>query len=57
MEKAKTTANETQHSPMFEKYKKRYAKGGCTKAQLRRLVELGALTAEEYEEITGEVYE
>ncbi|MBQ6577490.1 MAG: XkdX family protein [Bacteroidales bacterium] len=44
----------TEHSPLFEKYKKRYDRGGCTKAQLHRLVELGALTAEEYEEITGE---
>ena len=48
---------EVQHSPLFEKYKKRYDRGGCTKAQLKRLVELGALTAEEYEEITGERYE
>ena len=46
----------TQHSPLFEKYKKRYQRGGCTKEQLARLVELGALTPAEYEEITGEVY-
>lgn len=45
------------HSPMYEKYAKRYARGGCTKEQLARLVELGALTAEEYEEITGEPYD
>lgn len=38
------------------KYKKRYERNGCTKEQLRRLVELGALTAEEYTEITGESY-
>ena len=36
------------------KYQKRYEKNGCTKEQLQRLVELGALTAEEYKEITGE---
>ena len=36
------------------KYQKRYEKNGCTKEQLRRLVELSALTAEEYKEITGE---
>lgn len=42
------------HSPLFEKYAKRYARGGCTKAQLAKLVELGVLTEEEYKEITGE---
>lgn len=47
-------ANTNTHSPLFEKYKKRYQRGGCTKEQLARLVELGALTAEEYKEITGE---
>ena len=52
MAKAKMT-----HSPLFEKYAERYARGGCTKAQLKRLVALGVLTAAEYEEITGEVYE
>lgn len=45
-----------QHSPLYKKYKARYERGGCTKAQLRRIVELGALTPEEYEEITGEPY-
>jgi len=55
---AKKAAEETvQHSRMFEKYKARYERGGCTKEQLRRLVELGAITAEEYREITGEDYE
>lgn len=44
---------ENKHSKDFEKYKARYERGGCTKEQLRRLVELGALTAEEYAEITG----
>jgi uncharacterized XkdX family phage protein len=44
------------HSPLFEKYKARYERGGCTKAQLRKLVELGALTPEEYTEITGDPY-
>lgn len=46
-----------EHSKMFEKLKRRYEKGYCTKAQLRRYVELGALTTAEYEEITGEVWE
>lgn len=44
------------HSPQFDKYKKRYERGGCTKEQLRTLVEIGVLTAAEYEEITGEPY-
>lgn len=38
------------------KYGKRYEKGGCTIKQLKRLVELEALTPKEYEEITGEAY-
>ena len=38
------------------KYQNRYEKNGCTKDQLKRLVELGALTAKEYQEITGEKY-
>ena len=41
----------------YQKYMKRYKRGGCTKEQLRELVDLGVLTAEEYEEITGETYE
>ena len=47
----------TEHSPMYEKYLNRYQAGGCTKAQLARLTALGVLTADEYEEITGEPYE
>jgi hypothetical protein len=39
-----------------DKYQKRYEKNGCTKEQLRKLVELEALTPEEYREITGEEY-
>jgi hypothetical protein len=38
------------------KYQNRYNKNGCTKQQLKRLVELGALTIEEYEEITNELF-
>lgn len=40
-----------------QKYDRRYKRGGCTKEQLQELVDLGVLTAEEYEEITGEAYE
>ena len=43
----------TAHSPLFEKYADRYARGGCTKEQLAKLVSLGVITAEEYKEITG----
>lgn len=39
-----------------EKYQKRYERNGCTIEQLKRLVELKALTVEEYKEITGEDY-
>ena len=40
----------------FEKYRDRYSRGGCTKAQLKELVVLNILTATEYQTITGEVY-
>lgn len=39
------------------KYQDRYKKHGCTIEQLKRLTELGALTPDEYKEITGEDYE
>ena len=42
---------------MYTKYYERYKRGGCTKEQLIKLVELGILTADEYEQITGELYE
>ena len=42
---------------LFEKYRMRYERGFCTREQLARLVELGAITAGEYKEITGEDYE
>lgn len=47
---------ENGHSKLFEKYRDRYNRGGCTKEQLQRLVKLGVLTAAEYKEITGEDY-
>ena len=40
----------------FEKWNDRYKKHWCTKEQLRRLVQLGVLTEEDYKEITGEDY-
>lgn len=45
------------HSPKFEYWAKKYARGGVRKDQLKRLVELEVITAEEYKEITGEDYE
>lgn len=45
------------HSKQYEKIKKRYDKGYVTLDQLHRYVELGAITPEEYEEISGEPYE
>lgn len=41
-------------SKLFKKYKMRYERGGCTKEQLKRLVELNVLTSGEYKEITKE---
>ena len=40
----------------FEKWNWRYQKHWCTKSQLKRLVVLSVLMAEEYETITGEPY-
>ena len=40
-----------------KKYQRRYKRGGCTKEQLRELVEVGLITKEDYKEITGEEYE
>lgn len=37
----------------YIKYKARYERGGCTIEQLQRLLTLGALTQEEYDDIVG----
>lgn len=42
------------HSARYATLKERYGRNGCTKEQLARFVALGALTAAEYKEITGE---
>jgi len=42
---------------MFESLKERYEKNWCRKDQLRRFVQLGALTEEAYKEITGELFQ
>lgn len=39
------------------RYQKRYERNGCTKEQLKRLVELRALTVAEYAGIIGKAYE
>lgn len=41
---------------MFEKIKDRYAKGWIRIDQLRKYVELGAITSEEYVLVCGEEY-
>ncbi|MBR1524360.1 MAG: XkdX family protein [Lachnospiraceae bacterium] len=42
---------------MFEKVKKYYERGFYSKAQVADFVKKGKLTAEQYEEITGEAYD
>lgn len=49
--------NANEHSPMFEKIKAWYEKHIWTKKMVRDAVKKGKITAAEYEEITGEVYE
>lgn len=51
------TKKKSARSKNFEKYEKRYKRGGCTKEQLEQLVALGILTADEFKEITGNPYE
>ena len=41
----------------FDKIRKYYAAGAWNKAMVRNAVKKGKITAEEYEEITGEAYE
>ena len=41
---------------MFDKVKKFYDMGLYTKAMVAKFVQKGAITAAQYEEITGEVY-
>lgn len=45
------------HSKIFNTARNNYKKGLWSKAKLQALVFAGALTADEYEEITGEAYE
>lgn len=45
------------HSPKFEKVKSYYDKGLWTTEMVANAVVKGWITAEEYEEITGEPYE
>jgi len=56
-------AKKTEHSPKFEYFKNQYEKNYITKDTLKKYVQIGlkkpekGITAEEYEEITGEPYE
>ena len=45
-----------EHSPKFEVVKRYYDEGFWKKKAVRNAVAKGWITAEEYEEITGEVY-
>lgn len=45
------------HSKDFEKIKKYYDQGLWSKERVYNMVGKGKITAEEYEEITGEAYE
>lgn len=42
---------------MFDDLKRRYEKNWCRKDQLERFTELGAITPEEFEEITGDPFD
>ena len=45
-----------EHSPQFEHLKERYEKGRLRLSLLKGYVRTGAITAEEFEEITGQKY-
>lgn len=47
----------SEHSPKFELVKGYYEKGQWKKKAVRNAVIKKWITAEEYEEITGEIYE
>lgn len=58
MAKKKTkTADPVEHSAKFELVKGYYDSGFWKKKAVRNAVVKGWITADEYEEITGEVYE
>ena len=50
-------AKKVEHSPKFEYWKNKYDMNKVRKDSLKRLVPLEVITAEEYQEITGEPYE
>lgn len=58
MAKKKTVEVEpVEHSPKFELVKSYYDSGFWKKKAVKNAVVKGWITAEEYEEITGEIYE
>ena len=46
-----------EHSPKFELVKNYYSAGQWSKKAVKNAVKKGWITAEEYEEITGEPYD
>lgn len=57
MAKKKAPAEPLEHSPKFELVKSYYDSGFWKKKAVRNAVGKGWIRADEYEEITGEVYE
>ena len=57
MAKKKTTVQEVVHSPKFALVKGYYDTGKWAKKAVRNAVIKGWITADEYQEITGEVFE
>jgi len=49
-------AKKKTHSTLFERIKRDYKRKWANKDQLKEYVEVGAITADEYEEITGAPY-
>lgn len=56
MKTRKEAKRMNEHSPKFELVKNYYDSGLWKKKAVRNAVAKGWITAEEYEEITGEVY-
>jgi len=52
----RTRERRTPMSDNFERIKGYYDAGFYTKKMLRRLVKAGVITADEYQQITGEAY-
>lgn len=55
--KARKRSMDKEHSKNFDKYKGWYESGLWNRGMLYNIVGKGKITAEEYEEITGEAFE